>query len=354
MKRTIVLLAVLVCALGIFIPAAYADCPADTAGDDSLTCSGTTGTTPNTFIPEGTQVTLVVNGGTLNSAGTAALNIPNGGAVIFQGTVNAGDLGIDPANNGTFNSAGTFNGIGAFISGDGSVVPLGAGTATLDLSGLALAGNRTLDLAGGGATFDLSGLALAGNRTLDLAGGGATLDLSGLALAGNGTFNLAGGGVQLAVILGGDTATLNPDSFTVIDGNVYVGEGDDMVRIDTYAVVYIGDRTVPGVGSIRDGRINARDLAAPDALYCTVEQGISVWAINLEGQGTFSFAVTKQQINAAFDTAVSSGVNQVIGSDSLGNQLYALSDGHTLTFISPDLREAGKTYQTTIARDTCG
>ncbi len=109
----------------------------------------------------------------------------------------------------------------------------------------------------------------------------------------------------------------------------------------------------PCVGRIHDGRVNCYDLGAPDALYCAVGGGVSVWPIDLNGQWTFSFAVTQAQIEAALAQAHASGVNVLIGSDALGNALYALSDGQTLAFFGSDLREPGKSYQFTFAKLLC-
>lgn len=124
---------------------------------------------------------------------------------------------------------------------------------------------------------------------------------------------------------------------------------------DEFEHVYGGDiyAVLCGNYGIRDGRINLYDLGAPDALYCTVENGVSVWSINLEGEGTFSFAVNADEIAAAVAAAVNSGVNQLIAEDGQGAQLYALSDGVNLTFVSPDLREAGKTYTFMFDNGTC-
>lgn len=78
-----------------------------------------------------------------------------------------------------------------------------------------------------------------------------------------------------------------------------------------------------------------------------------MWDINLDSHGTFTFAVTHDQIEEAFTQAVATGLNQQIGSDTLGNTLYALNDGHTLDFLGPDLRETGKTYQFMFERGRC-
>jgi hypothetical protein len=80
---------------------------------------------------------------------------------------------------------------------------------------------------------------------------------------------------------------------------------------------------------------------------------VSVWEIDLEGQGTFSFAVTQEQIDAAFVEAIASQSNVLIDADDLGNSFYANSDGHTVVFIGPDLREPEKQYLYTFEQIRC-
>jgi hypothetical protein len=178
-------------------------------------------------------------------------------------------------------------------------------------------------------------------------------------------------------ILGGEGGEVDGDLLIIGDGQVCAEDAaavaDAMAGLggasaDAGTLTYLGQTytwaefeqlaqggfIAPCIGKINDGRINAYDLAAPDALYCTVDNGISVWGINLEGMGTFSFAVTKAELEAAFAVATSSGVNQLVASDGAGSELYAVSDGMTLTFVAPDLREPGKTYLYSFDRATCG
>jgi hypothetical protein len=180
-------------------------------------------------------------------------------------------------------------------------------------------------------------------------------------------------------IWGGDTGEVYGDLLVIGDGQVCAEDSEAIAAAEAFAnglasldpengtVTYLGQTyswlefehlmggstIAPCVGKINDGRINAYDLGAPDALYCTVDGGVSVWAIDLEGEGTFTFAVTAEQIAAAFDAAVSSGVNQVIAADGMNNVLYALSDGQNITFTSPELREEGKTYMYTFDKGRC-
>jgi hypothetical protein len=307
----------------------------------------------------------------------------------------AGNVSID--NSGDIDGSG----MGIYLSSGGSIV--NSGTLTLDSGsymsygyGLYMEGTGTID-SQGVITTDMVGI-----------GGGSgeqSVDVS------------ANVSAPMAVSLGGGNDSLTVRSFIVIDGDIMMGDGDDIVWLANNAVVngtiyggetgevngdllvigvgevcasefngeggvfglddldpemgsttYLGqtytwaefealghEGTVsPCLGKIEDGRINAYDLGAPEALYCTVENGISVWELDLEGNGTFSFAVNKAQIDAAFAAAVASGVNTLIGSDSFGNELYALSDGTTITFVSPELRESGKTYMTSFERTLCG
>lgn len=144
-------------------------------------------------------------------------------------------------------------------------------------------------------------------------------------------------------------STLDPENGTV----TYLGQTytwQEFEFIGSASVIASCER----VGRINDGRINAYDLGAPAALYCTVEFGVSVWDIDFEAHGQFTFAVNYEQLEAAFAQAVASQTNQLIASDAQGNALYALSDGQSITFVGPDLREPEKQYTFMFPRDRCG
>ncbi len=171
-------------------------------------------------------------------------------------------------------------------------------------------------------------------------------------------------------ILGGETAEVNGDTLMIGDTQICSEDGSATATAHTLAdqvaglnpdsdtVTYLGQtytwaefehitsgmRFGPCFGRIDDGRINAYDLAAPDALYCVQGGGVSVWDIDTVGQGTYSFAITRAQIEAAFAQAAASGQNTMIDADDLGNALYALSDGHTIQFNAPETNEPWKTY----------
>jgi hypothetical protein len=140
---------------------------------------------------------------------------------------------------------------------------------------------------------------------------------------------------------------LNPDSGTV----TYKGQTYTWAEFERIASGARIDPCQPG--QIHDGRVNSFDLGAPVALFCTVGGGMSVWDIDVTGQGTFSFAVTRAEIEAGFAAAVASGANQLLRADAQGNSLYALSDGHTITFAGPDLLVPGKTYLFTLESTLC-
>ena len=103
---------------------------------------------------------------------------------------------------------------------------------------------------------------------------------------------------------------------------------------------------------IDDGRINAYDLGAPLAAYCTPDNGIAVWDIDDAGQGTLGFTATADEIASALSDAVSSGQNQLIA-QGLGNSLYALSSNE-VQLVGPDIHEPGKTYDFIAAGNVCG
>lgn len=315
-------------------------------------------------------------------------------------------LGLYGGNGGTVtvNNSGNIDGsgYGIYVGASGSIV--NSGTITLDDTGYLYSYGYGIYLEGDG-TIDSQGEITTTNYGIVGGMGDQVVDVR------------ADVNAPLAVYLGSGNDTLTVHPFIVVNGDIDMGDGDDIVRLANHAVVngtiyggetgeVVGDLLVIGVGEvcasefnaegglqglddldpelgtttylgqtytwaefemlghegtvspclgkIEDGRINAYDLGAPEALYCTVDNGVSVWELDLDGQGTFSFAVNKADIEAAFATAISSGVNTLIGSDSLGNELYALSDGTTITFVSPELREAGKTYMTSFERTLCG
>ena len=98
-----------------------------------------------------------------------------------------------------------------------------------------------------------------------------------------------------------------------------------------------------GFGHIDDGRINAYDLGAPLAAYCTADSGIAVWDIDDTGHGTLAFTVTKADITKALSDAIASGHNVLVG-QGMGDSLYALSSNQ-LTLTGPDIKEPAKTYE---------
>ena len=104
-------------------------------------------------------------------------------------------------------------------------------------------------------------------------------------------------------------------------------------------------------GRIDDGRINAEDLGAPLAAYCTADHGIEVWDIDETGQGTLAFTVTKADITTALSDAIASGQNVLVG-QGLGDSLYALSSNQ-LTLVGPDVKESGKTYEFVTTANRC-
>ncbi len=106
-----------------------------------------------------------------------------------------------------------------------------------------------------------------------------------------------------------------------------------------------------GVGHIDDGRMNAYDLGAPLAAYCTSDGGIAVWDIDDSGHGTLGFTASKADITKALNDAQSSGQNVLVG-EGLGDSLYALSTNQ-LTLVGPDIKEPGKTYEFVTTGDRC-
>lgn len=344
------------------------------------------GTLGSLFVDGDGSITSV---GNLSATDIAGISIYMGGSgtVTSTGNLNGGSFGILVNGGGTVNSIGNVNGgvHGIFMDKDGVI-------------------NSTGDVFGG-----VSGLYLGGNGTINTQGNVSGTQRGIQGGNGSQIINIISGSVSapIAVLAGEGNDRLNIGENTTVTGDIYMDGGDDIVHIRDYAVVtgtvyggetgeVVGDQLIIGsdrvcsedgqavanaqiinaldpnggsivylgqtytwaefehitggkvercIGFIDDGRINAYDLGAPDALYCTVEKGVSVWEIDLEGQGTFSFAISADQIDAAVAAAVASGSNQLFAEDSLGNQFYALSDGQHITFVAPELREPGKQYQ---------
>jgi hypothetical protein len=429
----------------------------DVSGTDyGLYISGDDSTITSTGDVSGGSMGIYIigNGGSITSTGavegdTFGITIFGSGNVTSTGTVTSNSYGIYIGGDGNVTSTGDLDAgyVAIYVSGNGNITSLGNIDA-LD-SGIYLYGDGTIRSTGNinsgyvGIHHDGNGdiFSTGDINAYGLGCGCGGSDSAGIYLYGDGnitsvgnitsTFSGIEGGegaqhvdvsgsisAPLAVYLNEGNDSLVIRSFTVLNGDVEMGDGDDIVQVENYAqvngtmyggegaevdgdtliigggqvcaedtqsvqdalaglggvsadagtITYLGQTytwaefehlaqggfIAPCIGKINDGRINAYDLGAPEALYCTVENGVSVWELDLEGNGTFSFAVSKAQIEAAFATAVGSGVNTLIGSDSFGNELYALSDGTTITFVSPELREAGKQYLFSFERDTCG
>ena len=194
--------------------------------------------------------------------------------------------------------------------------------------------NGTIDMGAGDDTV-LVGDGAVINDTMD-GGEGGELNGDTILISDTQVCSEDSAAVALVKTAAAQIATLNPDSDTV----TYLGQIYSWVDFEHIASGAHLHSCAPG--KITDGRINAYDLGAPDALYCTVGGGVSIWQIDLSGQGAFSFAVTQDQTQAAFAKAIATGLNQVLASGKAGNTLYALSDGHTLAFFASRPAPAGQ------------
>jgi hypothetical protein len=158
------------------------------------------------------------------------------------------------------------------------------------------------------------------------------------------TFTLQPGETRTLTIHGLFPLSAQSFSSSAISGTLtFVGFGNfGRVNFDVCA----------GFGKIDDGRINAYDLGAPLAAYCTSDGGIAVWDIDDTGHGTLAFTSSKSDISKALSDAQSSGQNVLVG-EGLGDNLYALSTNQ-LTLVGPDVKESGKTYEFVTTGDHCG
>ena len=298
------------------------------------------------------------------------------GNITSVGNVNGGDFaGIYLGGNGDISSTGNVT------SNDYGIIQYGTGK--LNIIGDVTAGNMGIYGGDGDQNVQLRGT-IDAPVAVRLNGGNDTFyihnssEVYGAVELGDGDDIVVIGdnAVVTDTVLGGETGEVFGDSLYIGDGTictdnavaVAAAQAINGLNPDTGTVTYLGqtytwaefeyiasgaqlDPCMPG--QIHDGRINSYDLGAPVALYCTVGGGVSVWGIDLTGQGTFSFAVTHDEIEAGFTAAVATGVNQLLRADARGNSLYALSDGSTITFAGPDLREPWKTYVFTLERSLC-
>ncbi len=162
----------------------------------------------------------------------------------------------------------------------------------------------------------------------------------------------------LQTLTGTNSLTLNPgESGTLrltalLAGGITPGLGGGPGVLTITAITAFGDPANASecIARINDGRINAYDLAAPLAAYCS-NGGITVWDIDAEGQGTLAFTATADQISAALSTAASEQQNQLVA-EGMGDSLYALMSNQIALF-GPDVKESGKTYQFIAPADVC-
>ena len=149
----------------------------------------------------------------------------------------------------------------------------------------------------------------------------------------------------------GETGTLRFAAFVPAGLSIFPGGGPSGLDFVTALSFGPADGSACDAGRINDGRINAYDVGAPLAAYCTSDGGIAVWDISDVGEGTLGFTVTGAEISAALSQAAQSGQNILVG-EGLGNSLYALANGN-LMLTGPDVKESGKTYQFFAGGDVC-
>jgi len=149
----------------------------------------------------------------------------------------------------------------------------------------------------------------------------------------------------------GETGTLRFAAFVPAGLSIFPGGGPSGLDFVTALSFGPADGSACDAGRINDGRINAYDVGAPLAAYCTSDGGIAVWDISDVGEGTLGFTATGADISAALANAAQSGQNVLVG-EGLGNSLYALANGN-LMLTGPDVKEAGKIYQFFAGGDVC-
>lgn len=326
-------------------------------GDDTITNNGTAGAilgdeTNNTTAPNGDDI--IINNGVVTNyiegdgnddtmlGGGAGGNdtITNNGSV---GSDIRGDSGSGPGGNDTITNNGS---VGNNIEGDG-------GNDTVTLGDTSSVGNDIL-MGDGNDKVTVGDGALVGN-IIDGGDGTDTLEFK---------FNDPDEGAAAAAILAG----LSPAGGTVTFGGItYTWQNfEQLVAIFTAIGGGGGGGgngggsgggnggggssggtvtvTLNSFGGIKDGRLNAYDLAAPLVVYCSVGEQITVIDVQADGSYPLAFSVDFDAVNAAIAQA-KANLSTVTIDAGLGDTLTAAQDG-TLVAFGPTL-DGSKTYSFT-------
>lgn len=341
-------------------------------GGDRITNDGTISVNGSPTSGVGTlgDNTTVTNNGTINAQGNPAFGVVtmgNNNTVTNNGVINvpASDgVGVwSVGNNNTVTNNGAVSATGSdaegiYTQGNNTVVNNGNITTTgFDAEGIAaydghntVVNNGAINTSsadaqgidtsqGGGDDTVINNGSInaanaeaittgAGNDTVILGGGpvnglidgGADIDTLG--------FNLEVGAEGLEAVAA-QIAAANPNGGTIrINGHTYTWANFEQLL------------SLLRLAAFQDGRLNALDFAATVALYCVPGGGVSLYAINGQGQGEWAFLASADAIQAALAAATSGGTQMPVG-EGLGVSLWALypnqlqamgADGYLFTF----------------------
>ncbi|MFN8379654.1 MAG: hypothetical protein U0452_13390 [Anaerolineae bacterium] len=343
----------------------------------------------NGDITAGNLGIMVIGDGTITSTGNVDGGIAEGiflsnGSILSDGNVSGGTNGIRLFS-GDIESTGAVEGVNSGISLDGD----GQISATGSVSGTG-AGSVGISGSDGDQNVTIAAVVDGQRAAVDLGRGNDTVTLTNQAEVSNTIVMGAGddiviilpGAIVNGVIDGGEDEESQGDLLD-LQGADYCA-GAELGAADagqltlqtggqTYTIRYFerfnaGARTgscptaAPAqsapIAPIQDGRINNWDAAAPVAVYCNVEGGVNVWAIDAQGVGTLDLSIPGSVMDNALQESndrFRSGQYPwyvTIGTGPLGSQLFAL--GATREFqVNRASPIDGVTYHFTFSADMC-
>jgi|GEM_PF-5850220 len=364
---TAVVLSILIMSFSMVV---NADCiPAFTAGDDTVVC---TGDTPGSINGEdGNDV--IINNGTVEVdifGGDGNDTIINNGSTGDD--LNGGDGNDNLINNGTTDDMFGNDGNDVIVNNgivedemngdDGNDILINNGLVDDDIEGddgndiIINNGVVNDDLRGGDGNDVIINNGVVnddilggdGNDTVIISGG-----VNGLIDGGNG-FDILEFEASVCYGSGGSfvenflsISNLDPASDSVtLDGHTYTWVEFEVLITDLLL-------------QFCDGRNETFDAATPLVSYCNILGGLDIFDVNEMGvddrttEGVLVIRTTYAETLAALELAISTGQNQLIASDSNGNQLYALSSNE-LQIMGPEVHDPNKIYTFIFSPGICG
>lgn len=312
MKRFIAIIIILIMTFSM-VAVTYADCTPDaTSGNDTIIC---TGNSPGTTL-SGSGNDLIINYGT------------------------AGFL-EDEAGNSTIINYGTADGL---IGNEGNDTVINYGTVTTIYGD---SGNDTI--INYGAVDNI--LARDDDDRVIIRGGTVTLLIDG----GDGYDTLE---FELSICHHDPRVTELSETFQTIP--TLNPSGDTVVLNGSYTWTQFEELVATELWiTFCDGRNETSDAATPLVTYCNSLGGFDIYDVNAIGvdgrttEGVLAIQTTYTEVRSALDLAISTGQNQLIESDTQGNQFWALNSNE-LQIMGPEVNEIDKIYTRILSPSECG